>query len=73
MSNVELDVTNEELYTHPYIIRVTRFWFKIRNMPHHSVQKGSHEQTRKDMKNKNKNSVWSKYIEIHWTLLFSAH
>ena len=24
-------------------------------------------------KNKNKNSLLSKYIEIHWKLLFSAH
>ena len=24
-------------------------------------------------KNKNKNSLSSKYIEIHWKLLFSAH
>ena len=24
-------------------------------------------------KNKNKNSALSKYIEIHWKLLFSAH
>ena len=26
-----------------------------------------------DTKNKNKNSLLSKYIEIHWKLLFSAH